>query len=130
MIKNGQSLSTSFASYKDSFPPIFMGMIKAGEVSGQLDKTLAELARYLSKEYALRAKVKSALTYPIILLIASTCVVTLMLMFVLPKLTKSFISSGVELPLITKVFLFISQILTWSFTLDIISVIGIIYFFI
>lgn len=129
MIKNGQSLSLSFESYKNSFPPIFFGMIKAGEVSGQLDKTLKELARYLSKEYALRSKVKSALTYPIILLVASTVVVILMLMFVLPKLTASFASSGVALPWVTKVFMSISNALTWSIPFDIAVVVGIVWFF-
>lgn len=130
MVKNGQSLSFSFNEYSNSFPPIFIGMIKAGEVSGQLDKTLTELAKYLSKEYTLRSKVKSALTYPIILLVASTVVVTLMLMFVLPQLTQSFISNNVELPLITKIFMFISSMLTWSFTLDIFVVLGLIWFFV
>ena len=129
IIKNGQPLSSSFEAYKDSFPPIFFGMIKAGEVSGQLDKTLSELARYLGKEYALRSRVKSALTYPVILLVAATTVVILMLIFVLPTLTKSFAQNGVTLPWITKVFLFISQIFTWSFPLDIISVVFIIWFF-
>lgn len=129
MIKNGQSLSVAFDAYKNLFPPIFIGMIKAGEVSGQLEKTLSELGRYLSKEYALKSRVKSALIYPIILLIASTAVVVLMLMFVLPKLTASFAASGVALPWITKVFLFISSVLTWSFIADIIVAVGIIYFF-
>jgi type II secretory pathway component PulF len=129
MIKNGQTLSSSFEAYKDSFPPIFIGMIKAGEVSGQLEKTLAELARYLSKEYSLRNKVKSALTYPIILLIASAVVVILMLIFVLPRLTKSFASSGVALPWITKAFLLLSQMLTWSYLLDVVVVAGVVWFF-
>ena len=130
MIKNGQTLSFAFTRYENLFPPIFIGMIKAGEVSGQLDKTLAELARFLSKEYSLRSKVKSALTYPIILLSASAVVVFLMMVLVLPKLTKSFASSGVALPLITKIFLFISNILTYSFILDGIVIIGLIWFFI
>jgi len=129
LINNGQPLSVGFEAYKNLFPPIFLGMIKAGEVSGQLEKTLRELGNYLSKEYALRSRVKTALTYPIILLVASTVVVTLMLMFVLPKLTASFAASGVALPLITQIFLFISQILTWSYTLDVIIIVGIIYFF-
>ncbi len=51
MIKNGQSLSSSFGAYRNSFPPIFMGMIKAGESSGSLDKNLKELSTSLSKEY-------------------------------------------------------------------------------
>ncbi len=129
MIKNGQTLSAGFEAYRESFPPIFIGMIKAGEVSGQLDKTLAELARYLSKEYSLRGKVKTALTYPIILLVAATFVVVLMLVFVLPRLTRSFLQSGVELPWITKAFLFVSQVLTWSFTVDLIALAGLIWFF-
>lgn len=129
MVQNGQSLSTSFSSYKDSFPPIFIGMIKAGEVSGQLDKNLSELAKYLSKEYALRSKIKGALTYPIILLVASTVVVALMLMFVLPKLTQSFAASEVALPWITKVFLSLSNMLTWSYIADAVVIAGIIFFF-
>ena len=129
MVQNGQPLSASFSSYKDLFPPIFIGMIKAGEVSGQLDKNLTELAKYLSKEYALRSKIKGALTYPIILLVAATVVVSLMLMFVLPKLTASFAASGVALPWITKVFLTISNILTWSYIADAVVVAGLIFFF-
>ncbi len=129
MVQNGQPLSTAFMAYKDSFPPIFIGMIKAGEVSGQLDQNLSELAKYLSKEYALRSKIKGALTYPIILLVASAVVVVLMLMFVLPKLTASFASSGVALPWITKVFLFVSDILTWSYLADVAVIAGLIFFF-
>lgn len=128
-IKNGQPLSVGFQAYRDLFPPIFMGMIRAGEASGQLEKTLKELGTYLSKEYALKSKVKAALIYPAILLIASTAVVVLMLMFVLPKLTASFAASNVALPLITKIFLFISSILTWSYTLDVVIIFGVIYFF-
>jgi type II secretory pathway component PulF len=129
MIANGKPLSESFDVYKKSFPPIFTGMIKAGEVSGQLDKTLNELAVYLSKEYALRNRIKSALTYPIILLISSFGVVILMLIFVLPKLTKAFITSGVKLPWITKFFITLSNILTWSITFDFVFFIVLIYFF-
>lgn len=130
LIKNGQSLSKGFEQYADSFPPIFMGMIKAGEVSGQLDKTLSDLGRYLTKEYNLRSKVKSALTYPVILLIASTGVVTLLLVFVLPRLTKAFTASGVKLPFVTKFFLGLSQILTWSFVLDLAVIAGLVWFFV
>ena len=130
MLKNGQPLSSGFEAYKDSFPPIFMGMLRAGELSGQLGKTLTELGQYLSKEYALRSKVKSALTYPVILLVASGGVMTLLLIFVLPRLTASFAASGVELPFITKVFLGLSKMITWSFTLDFAVLAGLIWFFV
>ena len=128
-IKNGRLLSDAFEQYSDSFPPIFLGMLRAGEISGQLDKTLGELGKYLSKEYELRNKIKAALTYPVILLIASTGVVTLLLMFVLPRLTKAFAASGVELPLVTRIFLGISNVLTWSYTLDIVVIVTVLWFF-
>lgn len=128
-MKNGHPLSQGFEAYQDKFPPIFMGMIRAGEMSGQLSRTLGELAGYLSKEYTLRSKVKSALTYPIILLVASTLVVSMLLIFVLPRLSKAFLSSGVELPMVTKFFLALSAAFTWSFTLDFFVFIGLIWFF-
>jgi len=129
LVKNGQTLSMGFSNYANSFPPVFLGMLRAGEVSGQLDRTLSELGQYLSKEFALRAKVKSALTYPIILLVASVGVVSLLLIFVLPRLTKAFASSGVKLPWITKMFLGLSEMMTYSFILDGIVLVFLIWFF-
>jgi type II secretory pathway component PulF len=129
LVKNGQPLSAGFENYKDSFPPVFLGMLRAGEKSGQLDRTLSELAQYLSKEYALRSKVKSALTYPVILLVASIGVVSMLLIFVLPRLTKAFASSGVELPWVTKFFLGLSSMMTYSFILDGIVLVFAIWFF-
>ncbi len=128
LIKNGQTLSKGFERHAHLFPSIFMGMLRAGEMSGQLDKTLVELSKYLSKEYNLRAKVKSALMYPIILLVASSGVVAMLLMFVLPRLTKAFASSGVELPGVTKFFLGLSSMLTYSYTLDLV-VLGFLFYF-
>lgn len=129
MVKNGQPLSKGFEAYAHVFPPIFMGMLKAGELSGGLDRVLTELSRYLSKEYALRSKVRSALMYPLILLIASVGVLVLLLIFVLPRLSKAFLSSGVKLPWVTKFFLSISNMLTWSFIVDAIVIGGIVWFF-
>lgn len=128
-VKNGQPLSAGFENYKNDFPPVFLGMLRAGETSGQLAHTLAELSQYLSKEFALRAKVKSALMYPVILLSASVGVVSLLLIFVLPRLTKAFASSGVELPWVTKFFLGLSSMLTYSFILDGVVLVFFIWFF-
>lgn len=129
VVKNGQPLSVGFENFANSFPPIFLGMLRAGEVSGQLDRTLTELGKYLSKEFALRAKVKSALMYPVILLVASGGVVALLLIFVLPRLTKAFASSGIQLPWVTKFFLGLSSMLTYSFVLDFGVLIFLIWFF-
>lgn len=129
LVKNGQPLSAGFANYSKSFPSIFLGMLRAGEVSGQLDRTLAELGQYLSKEYALRSKIKSALMYPAILLIASAGVISLLLIFVLPRLTKAFASSGVTLPWVTKFFLGLSNMLTYSFLIDGLVIVFFTWFF-
>ncbi|MEK7212051.1 MAG: type II secretion system F family protein, partial [Patescibacteria group bacterium] len=107
-LQDGQPLSTTFASYKKYFPPVFVGLIRAGEASGRLDATLEELGQHLTKEYILVRKVRSALAYPVLLLISSILVVTILLIFVLPRLAKSFKSAGAEFPLITRILIQIS----------------------
>lgn len=128
-LQNGQPLSATFAAQKKVFPPIFVGMIKAGEQSGELDNTLNELSRYLTKEYNLRKKVKSALAYPILLLVASTGVVALLLMFVLPRLAKTFKQSSASLPILTRILVRISEIVSYNFILDFIVIGGLAVFF-
>lgn len=128
-VQSGQPLSATFAFYKKYFPPIFVGMVRAGEVSGQLDKNLEQLAKQLTKEYNSERKVKSALTYPVLLLIGSVGAVTLLLGFVLPKLAKTFQQSGVELPLVTRIFIKIGEMISFSPLLDLIVIAILIWFF-
>lgn len=128
-IQNGKPLSATFESYKKFFPVIFVGLVKAGEASGNLGKTLSELSQHLSREYNLTKKIKSALAYPIVLLVASIGVVSLLLIFVLPRLTKAFAQSGTDLPTATKIVLGASNALTFSFTLDIFIIGFLIWFF-
>lgn len=123
-LQNGQPLSATFSAQKKVFPSIFSGMLKAGEASGKLDDTLRELGSYLTREYNLKKKVKSALTYPAILLAASTGVITLLLVFVLPRLTKTFKQSGADLPLLTRILVKMSEAVTYSYLLDI-AVLGV-----
>ncbi len=130
-LQNGQQLSQTFSRYPEYFPPYFIGMIRAGEGSGKLETTLLELSVYLNREFELVKKINSALAYPIILLFGSFGVVTLLIVFVLPKIEKMFAQTKISLPMITKVLLFISSILTYSILLDlgfIILLVGIILF--
>lgn len=101
-IQAGQPLSEAFGKYKDYFPPVFIGLLRAGEVASELDKTLEELSNHLIKEYSLIKKVRSALVYPALLLITSIGVIIFLLTFVLPRLAKTFEQSGTELPWITE----------------------------
>ena len=117
-LESGQPLSSTFASYPRYFPPIFIGLIRAGEVSGRLDESLNELAQQLSKDYQLGKKVKSALAYPFILLVSSIGIIVLLLVFILPRLTKIFKLSGVKLPAVTQFFVNVSNTLAYSPALD------------
>jgi type II secretory pathway component PulF len=127
-ILNGQSLSSIFEKHKKIFSPVFVGMIRSGESSGTLEKALDDLNQHLNREYNLIKQVKSALTYPIILIVASVGIVLVMLVFVLPKLSKSFIQNNIELPLLTKVLVDISNALTFSPLLDISVVFALVIF--
>ena len=129
-LQNGQPLSATFTSFKKFFPVIFIGMLKAGESAGRLDSIFEELGKHLTREYNLAKKIKSALAYPLILLIASIAVVSLLLFFVLPRLTKTFKQSGVELPLITKIIVAVSNALTYSPVLDLTIIGALVWFFI
>lgn len=128
-IQKGQPLSATFVHYKKYFPPVFAGLIKAGEVSGRLSDSFAELAQYMTREFGLRRKIKSALAYPTILVIGSAGIISLLLFFVLPKLAKSFAASKVELPLITKIFMSLSSALHYSVVLDLSALVFIIWLF-
>jgi len=125
-VLNGQPLSRIFENNSRYFSPIFVGMIRAGESSGTLGKSLTELNRHLNREYKLIKKVKSALTYPAILVVASIGIVIIMLTFVLPRLTKSFAQNNVQLPLLTKILVNISNALIYSPLLDVLIAGGII----
>ena len=129
-IQNGQPLSAVFAKNSHYFPPLFVGMIKAGEASGRLDNALEDLSQHLTKEYKLIRKVKSALAYPLILLVSSLGIISMMLIFVLPKLSKSFAQNNIQLPFLTKILMDVSNALTYSFLLDITVLIGLAAFFV
>lgn len=127
-VLNGQPLSRVFENNSRYFSPIFVGMIRAGESSGRLDKSLLELNRHINREYKLVKKVKAALTYPAILVVASLGIVIVMLTFVLPRLTKSFAQNNVKLPLLTQILVNISNALIYSPLLDVLAVAGLVAF--
>jgi type II secretory pathway component PulF len=111
-LSNGQPLSYTFQTYNRYFSSAFIGLIRAGEASGQLDKTLQQLTDYLTREHELRRKVRGALAYPALLLSASFLVILLLLFFVLPRLAATFTQAHLALPVVTRVLLSISEFAT------------------
>lgn len=100
-VENGESLSLALSKHDKVFGNVYTSLVKSGEVSGSLDKSLNYLAEQLEKDYELRAKVKSSMTYPVFVLGALVVVGVLMFKFVLPKLTSVLEEQGASLPAIS-----------------------------
>ena len=104
-LQQGKNLSSTLDKYPKIFDPIMVALIKAGELSGTLSKSLNYLADFMYSEYRLRQKVKGALMYPIIILIAMTGVALLMVFFVLPRMAPVFLRLNVQLPWYSQIVL-------------------------
>lgn len=104
-LEKGQPFYSTFVKHPKIFSPTFINLIKAGEVSGNLERIFAELSVSLEREENLRREVKSALIYPIILLTASFIVLFLLVGFALPKVADVFIASGIKPPLFSQIVL-------------------------
>lgn len=108
-LRSGKPLSEAAASHEKIFPPMFINLVQAGEASGNLDDTLERLAVYFEKMHYSMQKVKSALTYPIVIMIVAVIVVIYLLTNVVPMFAEMFAQFNAELPIITKVVLRISD---------------------
>lgn len=112
-IHEGLIKGDSLQKCLESFPMVFnaqtIGIINAGANSGSLEHSFQYLADYLDITASTRKKVLSSLSYPIFLLLFSGLIIASLLIFVLPQITNQFISSGIELPTITKIMMFISS---------------------
>ncbi|HRY82724.1 MAG TPA: type II secretion system F family protein [Candidatus Moranbacteria bacterium] len=110
-IQAGKSFADSLAKYPGVFNDLFVNMIRVGEVSGNLEEVLNILALQLEKEHELLSKVKGAMTYPAVILVAMIGIGILMLTYILPKLTSVFTDMKVTLPASTMVIITISNVL-------------------
>lgn len=102
-IKAGLTFSDALKKHSDIFPAIFINMVRAGEVAGNLDEILTRLATFMEHESELRQKITSALFYPLILAVTGIVVIVLIIVTILPSFAKIFIEANVPLPLPTLV---------------------------
>jgi len=109
-VEGGLGFSKSLAQYPKVFSVFYVQMIKIGEVSGNLQKTLTYLASYLEREYELKGRIKGAMMYPIVVLTLFFVVALVILVFVMPNLTKviSEMTSG-NMPFLTKMMISLSH---------------------
>ncbi|TWH77040.1 type II secretion system F family protein [Sedimentibacter saalensis] len=104
----GSTFSEAVDSNKKVFPAMFLSMVRAGEMSGNIELVMGRLAVQYGKEYKTESKVKSAMTYPIVLAVVATVVVIFLLMYVMPTFVDLYHSSGVALPYVTRIMLKLS----------------------
>lgn len=108
-VMEGAGLATAFADYPESFPEIYRASIAAGEQSGRLSTVLERLADYAESRDALRQKMLAALAYPLLLTVVAVCVVTGLLVYVVPQIVGVFASMKQQLPLPTTVLIGLSE---------------------
>jgi type IV pilus assembly protein PilC len=112
-VETGVSTSDAFAKHAEVFPPLMISMVRAGETGGFLEGALDSIANNFEKEVKLRGKIKSAMTYPVIVLIMSLISVVAMLVFIVPVFQKMFASLGGKLPLPTMMLVYASRSMVW-----------------
>ena len=125
-VEAGQSLSTALARHPRIFPPLMINMTRAGEVGGFLDSVLLQIAENYEGEVKLRGKIKSAMTYPVVVFVIAVVAVIGMLLFIVPIFAKMFDDLGGTLPAPTRVLVFLSDAL--RFTSPFLVVFGIVGF--
>jgi type IV pilus assembly protein PilC len=124
-VETGTALSAALAKHPRVFPPIMINMVRAGEVGGFLDSVMMQLATNFESEVKLRGKVKSAMTYPVVVLCISVVAVIGMLLFIVPVFKKLFLQLGGKLPLPTQILVDLSGGL--KFILPLVIVGGIVF---
>ncbi|MET0966392.1 MAG: type II secretion system F family protein, partial [Nakamurella sp.] len=119
-VQAGSSLSTAMSRYPDQFPLLMVNMVSAGETGGFLSDALDRIAKMYESAAALRAKIKSALTYPVIVLIFSLLMGTGVIIFIVPIFETMFSQLGGELPLPTAILVVLSHNVYWILPLIIV----------
>lgn len=105
-VSGGTPLSKAFAEHPETFDTIYVSLIAAGEASGDLDVMLERLAAHLDFTVKLNSKIKSALVYPVIVILVAFAVLAFLVAFVLPTFAEIFVQLNIALPLPTRVLLY------------------------
>ncbi|MGN6243396.1 MAG: type II secretion system F family protein [Motilibacteraceae bacterium] len=108
-VETGVALSAAMAKHPKAFPPLMVNMCRAGEVGGFLDSVLLQIAENYEAEVKLKGKIKSAMTYPVVVFVLSIIAVIGMLLFIVPVFAKMFAQLGGTLPAPTRVLVFLSH---------------------
>jgi type IV pilus assembly protein PilC len=128
-VETGSALNQAFRKYPMYFDPLFCNLIAAGEQAGILENLLERLAIYKEKTLAIKKKIKSALTYPIAIVVVAFIITAVIMIFVIPSFKQVFSSFGSELPLPTQIVVSISEAFVAYWWLIFGGIFGSVYFF-
>lgn len=125
-VSSGKTFHNAVSAHTDVFPPMFINMVKVGEASGKLQETLILITSHLKREYTLVRKIRGAMVYPIVILLAMIGVGAVMMIFVLPQLSLTFAELDVPLPITTQIIFAMSNFLSrfWYLVLIILAVVA------
>ncbi|MCS7149265.1 MAG: type II secretion system F family protein [Caldimicrobium sp.] len=127
-VEGGSSLNEAIAVYPKIFNNLYVQMVRSGETSGNLDVVLKRLALYLEKIVALKSKIKHAMIYPSVIVFVTVVVVSVLMLFVIPKFAELFREAGQTLPLPTQILLSFSYNFKYIFGFFVLSLLGLIVF--
>ena len=130
-VEAGSSLSEALEKHPEAFSRLYVEMVKAGEIGGLLDGILLRIADQLEKDQDLRRKVRSAMTYPVVVLVLAILAASFMLVFIVPVFAGMFHDLGGTLPLPTRICMLLSNILTsvWGIFVYVTMAVGVYLFF-
>ncbi|RLQ91984.1 type II secretion system F family protein [Planomicrobium sp. Y74] len=124
-LRKGNSLSDSLRKHPKIFEPLTINLIKAGELSGNIDESLDRLATYYDKAYQTRQKVKSAMSYPLVVGVLAIGVVIFLLSSIVPMFAEMFEGFGGELPMLTQMVMLASDLVQQYWYLLVLAGVGI-----
>jgi len=123
-LESGLTFSTALAKHPNVFDPVIIAVIRSGEQTGNLDKVLDQLAKQFERDNSLVTKIRNALLYPAVILVAMIAIGVTMMVYIVPKFKEIFTSSGVQLPLATKMLIGFSDSMIGYWYVYLIFVIG------
>ncbi|CAN5199417.1 type II secretion system F family protein [soil metagenome] len=109
-VQAGATFAESLAKNPRVFSKLYVAMVRSGEAGGMLDEVLSRLADFSEQEEQLKGKIRSALAYPVVMILAGSVAVGVMFVYVIPKITATFDQLGQTLPAITQVLIMISRL--------------------
>lgn len=122
-VREGGSLADALGEHRKVFPDLYVNMVRVGEASGTLDIVLGRLAEFLESSVRLKSKVTAAMIYPVLMFCVALVLISLMMVFVIPRMVDLFKDMGGELPLLTRILIVVSNffVQTWYIALPLIA---------